>query len=65
MKSLFLLSVTHYKLRHKLIILQNLNIYSGITILTLKCYLGVMLVALTNSKLSVAEHDKCYLLLTH
>lgn len=66
MKSLFLLSGTQYKLRHKLIILENLNICSGIAVLAIiKCCLGVTLVAITNSRISVAEHKKCCLLLTH
>lgn len=46
MKSLFLLRATHYKLRHTLIIPEHLSIYSGTAILAIKCYLGVMLVAL-------------------
>lgn len=41
MKSLFLLSGTHYQLRRTLIILENLNIYSGIAILASKrCFGG-------------------------
>lgn len=62
MKLLFLLRGAHYKLRHKLIILDNLNIYSGIAILAIKCCLMVMFVAITNKlpTFSGLPREVCY-----